>query len=185
VEGSPWPCRLRKSAVHPSASPQGRSVCLFFPAGHNCGSSLSWTRPDVCGPKEAGCEGIAVETGFVGSFRPSSVRCVAWVVRSCLGEGLCRPQMMMALEISFPLRMLSAWSPGWLLTRLKVGILNFLPPDFCGDEITVERIPPGGGCVCPVSNSTMPVLGCSCPAPREGSRAARVLSEEFILALFV
>jgi len=126
-----------------------------------------------------------VETDFAGSFRPSSVRCVAWVVRSCPREGLCRSQMMMALEIPFPLRMLSAWSPGWLLTRWRIGILNFSPPDFCGDETTAEKFPPGGGCVCPVSNSTMPALGCSCPAPRGGSRAARVLSEELSLALCV
>jgi len=185
VEGSPWPGGLRVTAVCPCASPRGRSVCLFFPADHCCGASLSWARPDVCGPKEAECEGTAVETGFARSFRPSSVRCVAWVVRSCSGEGQCQPQMMMALETSFPLRMLRVWSTGWLLTRLRVGILNFLLPDFCCDESTAERIPPGCGCVCPVSDSTLPALGCSCPAPRGGSRAAQVLAEELSFALFV
>jgi len=126
-----------------------------------------------------------VETGFARSFRPCSVGCVAWVVRSCPGEGLCRPQMMMALEASFPLGILGVWSPGRLLTRLRVGIFNFAPPGFCGDESTAEKIPPGCGCVCPVSGSTLPALGCSCPAPRGGSRAARVLSEELSFALFV
>ena len=91
----------------------------------------------------------------------------------------------MALEISFPLRMCSAWSPGWLLTRWRVGILNFASPDFCGDEIAAGKIPPGCGCVCPVSSSTLPALGCSCPDPRGGSRAARVLSKELSSAFFV
>jgi len=140
----------------------------------------------MSGPREAGCEGITVKTGFAWSFRPCSVGCVAWVVRSCHGGGLCWPRMMMALEApSFPLIMLVAWSPGWLLARLRVGILNFAPPSLCGDRSSVENVSPGRGCVCPVSGSTVPASGCSCPAPRGGSRAAQALPWELNFSFFV
>jgi len=127
-----------------------------------------------------------VETGFAGSFRPCSVGCVAWVVRSCHGGGLCRPRMMMALKApSFPLVMLVAWSPGWLLARLRVGILNFAPPSFCGDKSSAKNVSPGRGCACPVSGSIVPSSGYSCPAPRGGSRAAQAMPWELSFAFFV
>ena len=140
---------------------------------------------DVSGPREAVCDAIAVETGFAGSCRPCSVGCVAWVVKSCHGGGLCRPRMMMALEApSFPLIMLVAWSPGWLLARVRVGILNFVPPSFCGDKSSAKNVSPGRGCACPVSGSIVPASGCSCPAPRGGSRAAQAMPWELSFAFF-
>ena len=84
-----------------------------------------------------------------------------------------------------PLIMLVAWSAGGLLTRLIVRILNFAPPGFCGDRGSAKKISPGRGFVCPVSGSTVPASGYSCPAPRGGSCAAQALPWELSFAFFV
>ena len=141
----------------------------------------------VSSPREVVREGKTVETGFVRSFRHCSVGGVPWVVRSYRGGGLCRPRTMMILEAtSFPPILLAAWrAPGWSLARLRVGILNPALPSFCGKTSSAEKASPGRGCAFPIPCSSVSASGCSCPSPRGGSRATRVMPWELIFAFFV
>ena len=78
---------------------------------------------------------------------------------------------------SFPPMWLAAFVvPGWLLVRLRVGILKFAPPcsggDLCSAGIFFRYlIVKRGCCSCPIPCSTL--ASCSCPSPRGWYRAGR------------